>query len=57
MKIRFLDVAQQELNEAITYFNDEVPNLGDDFLGEVLKTLDRTCLHREPDYWRDRIDN
>lgn len=40
MKISFLDVAQQELDEAINYFNDEVPNLGSEFLGEVLKALD-----------------
>jgi hypothetical protein len=45
MKISFLDVAQQELDEAINYFNDEVPDLGDDFLGEVLKALDRIGNH------------
>ena len=96
MKIRFLDVAQQELDDAITYFNGEVPDLGNEFLAEVLKGLDRivnhphawhpcsertrryllrrfpygviykileneilviavACLHREPDYWQDRI--
>ncbi len=96
MKIRFLDVAQQELDEAITYFNNEVPDLGNDFLAEVLKALDRignhplawhpcsvrtrrcllqrfpygviyqvlekeiiviaiACLHRQPEYWQDRI--
>ncbi len=98
MKISFLDVAQQELDEAINYFNHEVPNLGNEFLGEVLKALDRignhphawhpcsertrrcllrrfpygmiyqtleneilivaiACLHREPNYWQDRINN
>ena len=98
MKISFLDVAQQELDEAIEYYNEEVPDLGNDFLGEVLKALDRignhpdawhpssertrrcllrrfpygviyqilekeilviaiACLHREPNYWQDRINN
>ena len=49
MKISFLDVAQQELDEAINYFNDEVPDLGNDFLGEVLKALDRIGNH--PHAW------
>ncbi len=98
MKVSFLDVAQQELDEAINYFNDEAPNLGEEFLGEVEKVLDRignhpnawhlcssrtrrcllrrfpygviyqilekeilviavACLHREPNYWQDRINN
>ncbi|MGD8784577.1 MAG: type II toxin-antitoxin system RelE/ParE family toxin [Thioalkalispiraceae bacterium] len=41
MKIKFLDVAQQELDEAIEYFNNEAAGLGQDFLAEVLKSLDR----------------
>ena len=49
MKVNFLDVAQQELDEAITYFNDEVPNLGNEFLGEALKALDRIGNH--PHAW------
>jgi len=98
MRISFLDVARQELDEAISYFNEEAPNLGEDFLDEVLKALDRignhphawhpcsartrrcllrrfpygviyqilekeilviavACLHREPNYWQDRINN
>ena len=98
MKISFLDVAQKELDDAITCFNDEVPDLGNEFLGEVLKALDRignhphawhpcsertrrcllhrfpygviyqileneilvvavACLHREPNYWQDRIND
>ena len=96
MTIRFLDVAQQELDEAINYFNTESPGLGDDFLQETLKALDRigrhpnawhpcssrtrrcllrrfpygviyqvageeiiviaiACLHRQPEYWQERI--
>ena len=41
MRIRFLEVAQVELDEAVEYYNCEVPGLGDTFLAEVLKALDR----------------
>lgn len=98
MKIRFLEIAQIELDEAIEYYNYEVPGLGDAFLKEVLTALDRIgkfpeawhpcskrtrrCrtrrfpygiiyqileqeilvvaianLHRNPDYWKDRISS
>jgi hypothetical protein len=36
MKINFLEIAQIELDEAIEYYNYEVPGLGDAFLTEVL---------------------
>ena len=49
MKIRFLDIAQIELNEAIKYFENESPGLGEDFLKEVLKSLDRVGRH--PQAW------
>lgn len=49
MKISFLDVAQQELDEAITWFNKEAPDLGNDFLAEVLSALDRIGNH--PHAW------
>ena len=41
MRIRFLEIAQIELDEAITYYNYELVGLGDAFLTEVLKALDR----------------
>ena len=41
MKIRFLDIAQYELDETIDYYNYESPGLGNEFLTEVLSTLDR----------------
>ena len=41
MKIRFLEEAQYELAEAIDYYNLESPGLGDQFLQEVLNSLDR----------------
>jgi toxin ParE2 len=41
MKINFLEIAQIELDDAIEYYNYEVPGLGDAFLTEVLNVLDR----------------
>jgi hypothetical protein len=50
MKINFLEVAQYELDEAIEYYNYELPGLGDAFLTEVLNALDRTC--KFPEAWQ-----
>ena len=96
MRVRFLEIAEIELDEAIQYYNLEAQGLGDDFLSEVLNALDRIAtfpeawhgcskrtrraqtrrfpygiiyqilpgeilvvaianLHKEPDYWEDRI--
>jgi len=41
MRIRFLEIAKIELDQAIEYYNYESPGLGDAFLTEVLKALDR----------------
>ncbi len=41
MKIRFLDIAQFELDDAIEYYNYESPGLGYKFLTEILSTLNR----------------
>lgn len=41
MHIRFLEIAQIELDEAVSYYNLEFPGLGDAFLSEVLNALDR----------------
>ncbi len=40
MKINFLEVAQYELEDAIDYYNYELPGLGDAFFNEVLNALD-----------------
>jgi hypothetical protein len=37
MNINFLEIAQIELDDAIEYYNFELPGLGDAFLTEVLK--------------------
>lgn len=44
MEVRFLDVAQQELDEAVEYYNSESSGLGEQFLVEVLSTLERVKL-------------
>lgn len=41
MKISFLEIARIELDDAIEYYNCEAPSLGNAFLYEVLKALDR----------------
>ena len=49
MRIRFLEIAQIELDEAINYYNRESSGLGDDFLTEVLSALDR--IGSFPEAW------
>jgi toxin ParE2 len=41
MRIRFLEMAQIELDEAIEYYNYEMSGFGEEFLAEVLNALDR----------------
>jgi toxin ParE2 len=47
--VRLLDVAQQELDEAIVYYNGESPGLGDALLLETVAAIDR--ILRFPDAW------
>ena len=49
LKITFLEIAQIELDDAITYYNYELPGLGDAFLYEVLNALDR--IGEFPEAW------
>lgn len=49
MKVRFLEIAQVELDDAIRYYNAEFPDLGDAFLVETLSAIDR--VQRFPDAW------
>jgi hypothetical protein len=49
MRIRFLEIAQIELDEAIEYYNREAHGLGESFLTEVLNALDR--IGRFPEAW------
>ena len=49
MRIRFLEMAQIELDEAIEYYNYEMSGLGEKFLAEVLNALDR--IGEFPEVW------
>lgn len=55
MEIRFLDVAQQEFDEAVEYFNSESAGLGDQFLLEVLDALAR--VRQFPNAWHLYTEN
>ncbi len=55
MKVQFLQPAQYELDEAIDFYNAQVPNLGRAFLVEILASLDRICLW--PDAWHSVSKN
>lgn len=49
MRIRFLEIAKIELDEAIHFYNNEASGLGDLFLTEVLKCLERIAKY--PQSW------
>lgn len=55
MNIRFLEPAQHELDDAIEYFNAEVPALGQAFLLETLAALER--IHQFPHGWHLLSEN
>jgi plasmid stabilization system protein ParE len=46
---RFLEVAEIELDEAINWYREQAPGLGDAFLIEVLSAADR--IVRFPEAW------
>jgi toxin ParE2 len=50
MRIRFLEIAQIELDDAYEYYNLELPELGEAFLSEVLNALDR--IGKFPEAWQ-----
>jgi plasmid stabilization system protein ParE len=47
--VRFLRIAEIELDEAINWYESQAPGLGDTFLIEVLSAVDRISLY--PDAW------
>jgi hypothetical protein len=47
--IRFLEIAEIELDQAIRWYGSQAPGLGDAFLVEVLSTASR--IERYPDAW------
>ena len=50
MRIRFLEIAQIELDEAVEYYKYEAPGLDEAFLTEVLSAIDR--IGRFPEAWQ-----
>ena len=50
MTVRFLEVAQEELDEAIAYYNSQVPGLGDAYLLEAVAAIER--IRRFPEAWQ-----
>ena len=55
MNVRLLDVAQQELDEAVEYYNAESPGLGDEFLLETLAAIAR--IQNFPNAWHPYTEN
>ena len=49
MQIRFLEIDQNELDEAVEYYKYIIPGLGEKFLNEVLNGLDR--IGNFPEAW------
>ncbi len=50
MTIRFVDIAETELDQAVQWYNAQAPGLGDAFLVEVMAAADR--ITRYPDAWQ-----
>lgn len=49
MNVRFLEVAQQELDEAVGYYDAESSGFGAVFLSEVVTAIGR--IRRHPEAW------
>ncbi|MBQ12027.1 MAG: plasmid stabilization protein [Planctomyces sp.] len=50
MDIRILEIAERELDEAVDYYNVESPGLGDEFLLQILDSLER--IRRYSEAWQ-----
>jgi len=53
--VRFLRIAEIELDEAIHWYESQAPGLGDAFLIEVLSGVDRISLY--PEAWQQLEDD
>jgi toxin ParE2 len=49
VNVQVIEVAQRELDEAVSYYNGQVAGLGDAFLLEVVATIER--IRRFPEGW------
>jgi plasmid stabilization system protein ParE len=45
MKIRFLTLAQQELDDAVAWYESQQPGLGLQFLNEIDRTIKRIVIY------------
>jgi hypothetical protein len=50
VRVRFLEIAELELDQAIQWYAAQAPGLGDAFLIETVSTADR--IARYPDGWQ-----
>ena len=54
MKVRFLDLAQRELDDAVAWYDEQAAGLGQDFLDELDRAIRRvvafpsSCTEVEP---------
>ena len=49
MIVRVLEIARLELDEAVSYYNNQAPGLGDAFLLETVAAINR--IRQFPDAW------
>jgi len=55
VNVRVLEVAQQELDEAVSYYNGQVAGLGNAFLLETIASIER--IRQFPDAWHPLGEN
>ncbi len=55
MNVRVLEIAQRELDEAVSYYNAQVAGLGDAFLLEAVAAIER--IRQFPDAWHPLGEN
>ena len=54
MKVRFLTLARQELDDAVAWYNEQVAGLGYDFLDELDRAVRR--IRRVAVFFEERDD-
>jgi len=45
MKVRFLSLAQQELDDAVTWYNEQAAGMGREFLDELDRSVRRAVMY------------
>jgi plasmid stabilization system protein ParE len=55
VNVRFLDVAEAELREAVAFYDAQRPGLGDEFREEVRATIER--IRGLPEGWQPLSEN